>query len=73
MLETEEFLSSNSESFLVDQITMSTAYLKMKNLCINLSNEIRADIKINNQHILPRYQALVFPHQMIILTHCIVY
>ncbi|KAK4765869.1 hypothetical protein SAY87_007511 [Trapa incisa] len=53
MLETDEFLSSNSENFLVDQVTMSTAYLKMRNLCINLCNEIRADIKIHNQHIFP--------------------
>ncbi|XP_031375043.1 uncharacterized protein LOC116189497 isoform X2 [Punica granatum] len=53
MLETDEFLSSNSESFHGDQITMSTAYLKMRNLCINLSNEIQADIEIHNQDILP--------------------
>jgi hypothetical protein len=25
----------------------------MKNLCINISNEIQVDIKIHNQHILP--------------------
>jgi hypothetical protein len=55
MAETDEFVSSNSEGFLMDSITISTAYLKMKNLCINISNEIQADIKIHNQHILPRY------------------
>ncbi|XWS75937.1 hypothetical protein CRYUN_Cryun01aG0134500 [Craigia yunnanensis] len=53
MIETDEFVSSNSEGFLLDSITISTAYLKMKNLCINISKEIQADIKIHNQHILP--------------------
>ena len=55
MLETDEFLSSNSEGFLMDHVTISTAYLKMKNLCVNIGSEIQADIKIHNQHILPRY------------------
>ncbi|XWS47271.1 hypothetical protein CRYUN_Cryun14cG0138100 [Craigia yunnanensis] len=53
MIETDEFVSSNSEGFLLDSITISTAYLKMKNLCINISKEIQADIKIDNQHVLP--------------------
>ncbi|XAR56351.1 hypothetical protein NMG60_11036803 [Bertholletia excelsa] len=53
MVETDEFMSCNSEGFLMDSITISTAYLKMKNLCMNISNEIQADIKIHNQHILP--------------------
>ncbi|KAL5865487.1 hypothetical protein ACOSQ3_003001 [Xanthoceras sorbifolium] len=53
MVETDEFVSSNSEGFLMDSITISTAYLKMKNLCINIRNEIQSDIKIHNQHILP--------------------
>ncbi|KAK9285459.1 hypothetical protein L1049_024652 [Liquidambar formosana] len=53
MMDTDEFVSSNTEGFLVDPITISTAYLKMKNLCMNISNEIKADIKIHNQHILP--------------------
>ncbi|XP_059661311.1 uncharacterized protein LOC132307532 [Cornus florida] len=53
LVETDEFVSSNSDGFLMDSITISTAYLKMKNLCINISNEIQADIKIHNQHILP--------------------
>lgn len=55
MLETDEFTSCNSENILVDEVTLSTAYLKMKNLCNNSSAEILADIKIHNQHILPRY------------------
>ncbi|KAL8512388.1 hypothetical protein ACS0TY_018756 [Phlomoides rotata] len=53
MLETDEFVSSNSEGFVMDSDTISKAYLKMKNLCINISNEIQIDIKIHNQHIFP--------------------
>ncbi|KAL6312071.1 hypothetical protein AAG906_027278 [Vitis piasezkii] len=41
MLDTDEFLSSNSDGFLMDPITISTAYSKMKNLCVNIGNEIR--------------------------------
>ncbi|KAB2613417.1 hypothetical protein D8674_035733 [Pyrus ussuriensis x Pyrus communis] len=52
-LDTDEFVSSNSEGFLMDSISISTAYLKMKNLCINIQKEIQADIKIHNQHVLP--------------------
>ncbi|KAL8144851.1 hypothetical protein AgCh_003172 [Apium graveolens] len=53
MAETDEFVSSNSEGFLMDSFTSSTAYLKMKKLCIDLSNEIKTDIKIHNEHVLP--------------------
>ncbi|XP_065876631.1 uncharacterized protein [Euphorbia lathyris] len=53
MIETDEFVSSNSEGFLTDTITISTAYLKMKNLCISIGKEIQADIKIHNQHVFP--------------------
>ncbi|KAF5202526.1 Pesticidal crystal cry8ba protein [Thalictrum thalictroides] len=53
MAETDEFISSNSDGSLTDPIAISTAYLKMKNLCLNISNEIQADIKIHNQHVLP--------------------
>ncbi|KAB2610761.1 hypothetical protein D8674_018793 [Pyrus ussuriensis x Pyrus communis] len=52
-LDTDEFVSSNSEGFLMDPISISTAYLKMKNLCMNIQKEIQADIKIHNQHVLP--------------------
>lgn len=55
MIETDEFVSNNSEGFLMDSITISTAYLKMKNLCMSIGKEIQADIKIHNQHIFPRY------------------
>ncbi|CAG7872448.1 unnamed protein product [Brassica rapa] len=53
MAETDEYVSSNSEGFLLDSVTISTAYHKMKNLCLNISNEIEADIKITNEHVLP--------------------
>jgi len=49
-METDEFVSSTSEGYLMDTITISTAYLKMKNLCVSIRNEIQADIKIHNQH-----------------------
>ncbi|KAK9152277.1 hypothetical protein Syun_010586 [Stephania yunnanensis] len=53
MVETDEFMSMNTENLLLDHMAISTAYLKMKNLCTNISTEIQADIKIHNQHILP--------------------
>lgn len=53
MAETEEFMTSNSEGFLMDSLTISTAYLKMKALCMHIGNEVNTDIKIHNQHILP--------------------
>lgn len=59
MLETDEFVSNNSDGFPIDSITITTAYSKMKNLSTNLVNEIQADIKINNQHILPRLETLI--------------
>ncbi|KAL2924527.1 4-alpha-glucanotransferase [Bienertia sinuspersici] len=53
MLETDEFISSNSENILSDPISISTAYAKIKNLCISIGREILSDIKIHNEHILP--------------------
>ncbi|XP_039124008.1 uncharacterized protein LOC120260571 isoform X2 [Dioscorea cayenensis subsp. rotundata] len=53
MVETDEFMSNNGDGFLTDPMTISTAYLKMKSLCANISNEIQADMKIHNEHILP--------------------
>ncbi|XP_027940436.1 uncharacterized protein LOC114194437 isoform X1 [Vigna unguiculata] len=50
MMETDEFVSSTSECYQMDTVTISTAYLKMKNLCVSIRNEIQADIKIHNQH-----------------------
>ncbi|BBM98900.1 hypothetical protein MPTK1_1g17040 [Marchantia polymorpha subsp. ruderalis] len=53
MGETDEFVSSSSEGFLMDPMTLSAAYQKMKTLCVNISNEVRTDIDIHNQHVLP--------------------
>ncbi|KAL5207204.1 hypothetical protein ABZP36_031639 [Zizania latifolia] len=53
MIETDEFMSSNNDSLLTDPMAISAAYLKMKTICINISCEIQADIKIHNQNILP--------------------
>lgn len=53
MAETDEFVSSNTEGYLTDSITISTAYLKVKNLCVYMSNEIQADMKILSQNIFP--------------------
>lgn len=55
MMETEEYVSNNSEGFLMDPLSMSTAYQKMKVLCLNISSEVRTDIEIHNKHVLPRY------------------
>ncbi|GAB2285161.1 hypothetical protein Dimus_019614 [Dionaea muscipula] len=52
MVDTEELLSANLED-LLDPISISTAYSKMKNLCTSISTEIHGDIKIHNYHILP--------------------
>lgn len=60
-METDEFVSSTSEGYLLDHTTISTAYLKMRNLCVTIRSEIMADIKIHSQHtihgqhIFPRY------------------
>lgn len=62
MLETDEFVSGNSEGFVMDSDTITKAYSKMKNLCINISNEIQTDLKIHNLHIFPRYLIIrIFP------------
>ncbi|KAH7293968.1 hypothetical protein KP509_28G050300 [Ceratopteris richardii] len=53
MSETDEFVLNNNEGFLIDSLTTASAYQKMINLCNNLSDEIKTDIKIHNEHILP--------------------
>jgi len=53
-MDTEEYVSANSEGFLMDPLSMSTAYQKMKALCLNISCEVRTDIEIHNKHVLPR-------------------
>lgn len=53
--DTDEYITQNNEGCLMDPMTMSTAYQKMKTLCINLRNEIYTDIQIHNQNILPSF------------------
>lgn len=67
MIETDDFLSINLDGFVMDSVTISTAYSKMKNLCSNISNEILADIKIHNQDILPRYDGTNSKMHLVIL------
>ncbi|XP_057442468.1 uncharacterized protein LOC130734157 [Lotus japonicus] len=53
--ETDEYITQTNEGSLMDSMTMSTAYQKMKTLCLNLRNEIHTDIQIHNQNILPSF------------------
>ncbi|KAA8528345.1 hypothetical protein F0562_035700 [Nyssa sinensis] len=55
LTETDEFIASRNEGILMDAVTVSTAYQKMKSLCLNIRNEIFTDIEIHNQHILPSF------------------
>lgn len=54
MAETDEFVSNGSEGFLMDPLSMSSAYQKMRNFCLNVRSEVRADIEIHDTHVLPR-------------------
>lgn len=56
--ETDEYMGNSNEGSLVDMVTMSTAYQKMKSVCLDIRGEIFSDIEIHNQHILPRYNFL---------------
>lgn len=55
MADTDECVSNTGEGCLLDHVSMSTAYQKMKSLCLNIRNEVSTDIEIHNQHILPRH------------------
>lgn len=55
LTDTDEYVSGNNEATLMDAVTVSTAYQRMKSLCTNIRNEIFTDIEIHNQNILPRY------------------
>ncbi|XP_059642033.1 uncharacterized protein LOC132283986 [Cornus florida] len=55
LAETDEFVSNNNESILTDPVTLSTAYQKMKSLCLSIKNEISRDIEIHNQQLLPSF------------------
>ena len=58
--ETDEYMGNDNESSLVDTVTMSTSYQKMKSVCHDIREEISSDIEIHNQHILPRYHFLFY-------------
>ncbi|XVF17335.1 hypothetical protein REPUB_Repub10bG0111800 [Reevesia pubescens] len=53
--ETDEFILSNSDAALMDPMTLSTAYQKMKFLILNIKNEIFTDIEIHDQNVLPSF------------------
>ncbi|CAI9111124.1 OLC1v1011265C1 [Oldenlandia corymbosa var. corymbosa] len=55
LAETEEFISNNNANNLLDPVAFSTAYQKMKSVCLNIKHEIFTDIEIHNQHILPSF------------------
>eukprot|EP00250_Pteridium_aquilinum_P008976 c18351_g1_i1 orf=647-4504(+) len=53
MADSDEFVTSSNEGFLMDPMTTTLAYSKLKALCVNMCNEVRMDIELHNQHILP--------------------
>ncbi|CAA0831813.1 Unknown protein [Striga hermonthica] len=53
--ETDEYVSNNTENVVMDPVALSTAYRKMKSLCLNIQNEILTDIEIHKQDILPSF------------------
>ena len=53
--ETDEFILSNNDGALMDPVTLSTSYQKMKFLILSIKNEIFTDIEIHNQNVLPRW------------------
>ncbi|XP_076959899.1 uncharacterized protein LOC143636110 [Bidens hawaiensis] len=55
LAETDEFVSCSSEKSTVDQSVYSSAYQKMKSLCVTIRDEIFNDKKLQNQHVLPGF------------------
>ncbi|TYJ10676.1 hypothetical protein E1A91_A11G223400v1 [Gossypium mustelinum] len=53
--ETDEFILSNNGSALMDPMTLSMSYQKMKILISSIKNEIFTDIEIHKQNILPSF------------------
>ncbi|KAL9152336.1 hypothetical protein ABFS82_11G116000 [Erythranthe guttata] len=53
--ETDEFVSNNTDNILMDPVALSTAYKKMKSLCMNIRNEISTDIEIHKRDLLPSF------------------
>ncbi|XP_020586710.1 uncharacterized protein LOC110028968 [Phalaenopsis equestris] len=60
--ETDEFIGSStagtSGGTTTEALTLTTAYEKMKNVCLNVRNEIFTDIEIHDQHVLPSFLTL---------------
>ncbi|XVF59087.1 hypothetical protein PTKIN_Ptkin07bG0246700 [Pterospermum kingtungense] len=54
-IETDEFMLSNSDGALIDPMTLSNSYQKMKQLILAIKKEISTDIEIHNQHVLPSF------------------
>lgn len=55
LAETDEFVNCNGEGTLMDIVALSTAYQKMKALCLNIRNEVFTDIEIHQHHVLPSF------------------
>ncbi|XP_027078388.1 uncharacterized protein LOC113778164 [Coffea eugenioides] len=55
MSETDEIVSNNNGNVLMDPVTISAAYQKIKSLCLNIRREIFTDIEIHDQHVLPSF------------------
>ncbi|KAL0909052.1 hypothetical protein M5K25_023574 [Dendrobium thyrsiflorum] len=59
LAETDEFIGSGtagtSGGTTMEALTLTTAYEKMKTLCLNIRNEIFTDIEIHDQHVLPSF------------------
>ncbi|CAO2834467.1 unnamed protein product, partial [Amaranthus hypochondriacus] len=55
LADTDEYVNNTGEGNLLDHVTISTAYQKMRTLCLNISNEVSTDIEIYNQNILPSF------------------
>ncbi|KAK6237922.1 hypothetical protein QUC31_003391 [Theobroma cacao] len=53
--ETDEIILSNTEGALMDPLTLSNSYQKMKLLILSIKNEIFTDIEIHNQNVLPSF------------------
>ncbi|TYH45129.1 hypothetical protein ES332_D11G243100v1 [Gossypium tomentosum] len=53
--ETDEFILTNNCSALMDPMTLSMSYQKMKFLISSIKNEIFTDIEIHKQNILPSF------------------
>ncbi|PIA46481.1 hypothetical protein AQUCO_01500196v1 [Aquilegia coerulea] len=55
LAETDEFVTGNGEGAVMDVLSLSTAYQKMKALCLNIRKEVFTDIEIHNRHVLPSF------------------